>query len=51
MNEPLLKSLPVLLQVRTKCLDLFNRYSPSAGIKQVFFSMLIRSVVPQPGLM
>ena len=49
--ETVPKSLPVLSQFRPKTLDLFNRYSPSSGIKQTFFSMFIRSVVPQPGLM
>jgi hypothetical protein len=49
--ESLLKSLPVLLKFRAKTLDLFNRYSPSLGIKRVFFCILIRSVVPQSGLM
>jgi hypothetical protein len=49
--EALPKSLPVFSQFRPKSLDLFNRYSPTAGIKQTFFSMFIRSVVPQSGLM
>ena len=49
--EALLKALPVLSQFRFKTLDLFNRYSPASGIKQTFFSMFIRSVLPQPGLM
>jgi len=44
-------TLPVLSQFRPKLLDLFNRYSPSSGIKQTFFSMFIRSVLPHPGLM
>jgi hypothetical protein len=45
------KSLPVLSQFWPKFLDLFNRYSPTLGIKQIFFSMFIRSVLPQSGLM
>lgn len=45
------KSLPVFSQFRPKRLDLFNRYSPALGIKHTFFSMFIRSVVPQSGLM
>jgi hypothetical protein len=49
--EALPKSLPVFPQLRPKRLDLFNRYSPALGIKQTFFSMFIRSVVPQSGLM
>jgi hypothetical protein len=49
--ESLPKALPVLPQFRFKNLDLFNRYSPASGIKQTFFPMFIRSVLPQPGLM
>jgi hypothetical protein len=49
--EALPEALPMFSQSRTKILDLFNRYSPSPGIKQTFFSMFIRSVLPQPGLM
>jgi hypothetical protein len=45
------KSLPVFSQLRPKQLDLFNRYSPALGIKQTFFTMFIRSVLPQIGLM
>jgi hypothetical protein len=49
--ETLPKSLPVVSQFRPKRLDLFNRYSPALGIKQTFFSMFIRSVLPQFWLM
>jgi len=45
------KSPPVFSQLRPKQLDLFNRYSPSLGIKYTFFIMFIRSVLPQIGLM
>jgi len=48
--EPLLESLPVLLQFRPSAL-IFSSVLPIGGIKQVFSSMLIRSVVPQLGLM
>jgi hypothetical protein len=44
--ETLPKSLPVLSQFWSKILDLFNRYSPTSGIKQTSFSMFIRSVLP-----
>jgi len=49
--ETLPKSLPVLSQPRPKVFDLFDWYSPSLGIKQTFFTMFIRSVLPQLGLM
>jgi hypothetical protein len=49
--ETLPKSLSMLSQLRPKTLDLLNRYSPSLGIKQTFFTMFIRSVLPQLGLM
>jgi hypothetical protein len=45
------KSLPMCSQLRPKRLDFLNRYAPTLGIKQTFFSMFIRSVEPQSGLM
>jgi len=45
--ETLPKSLPVLSQLRPKTLDFFNRYSTSLGIKHTFFTMFIRSDLPQ----
>jgi hypothetical protein len=41
----------VFSQFRPKRLDLFNRYSPTLGIKHIFFSIFIRSVILQSGLM
>jgi hypothetical protein len=49
--ETLPKPVPVLSQFRPKRLDLFNRYSPTLGIKYTFFTMFIRSVLPHFGLM
>jgi len=45
--ETLPKAPPVGLQFRPKILDLFKRDAPTLGIKQIFFSMFIRSVVSQ----